>query len=353
MNSNLRILILYGGFLSNIGGVSLNSQRLKFGFEDMGYTAEVISLESLNILLRYLPHGIEKVVNLFYFPFGFLCKGVLTKYLFRLKLIFSDYDIYIFQDIYLSWKTNKKSLTIIHAVWSDNLQSFKASKRIKKFKGFEAHKINALKDNIFTVSDKYKDYLIQDHFNMWALKELGVLNLGIDQNRFLSNKSISQYPKSLLYVGSLEARKNVKFLIEVFFELSKLDKDYKLTIIGDGPMRGELEEMSKLEKANVIFLGALPNEEVIKHQFENEFYIHTSVKESFSYSLLEAKLAGMKTIAWGDLQVPAEFIDLPMRRFNKYEWSQAIFNNFAVKDFNRHKFTISSMCNNILRFVYK
>ena len=48
--------------------------------------------------------------------------------------------------------------------------------------------------------------------------------------------------------------------------------------------------------------------------------LHTSTKESFSFSLLEAKLLGLTTVAYGGLEVPSEFIDIPVSSFDKSDW---------------------------------
>jgi hypothetical protein len=52
--------------------------------------------------------------------------------------------------------------------------------------------------------------------------------------------------------------------------------------------------------------------------------LHTSQKESFSFSLLEAKLSGLTTCALSSLEVPEEFVDIGFSGFNDSEWADRI-----------------------------
>ena len=73
-------------------------------------------------------------------------------------------------------------------------------------------------------------------------------------------------------------------------------------------------------------------------------YLHTSIKESFSYSLLEAKLAGLTTCAYEKLEVPLEFVDIPIKNFNVDEWYNTILSMQKSKiSFDKNKYTLKKM----------
>ena len=59
------------------------------------------------------------------------------------------------------------------------------------------------------------------------------------------------------HVGGFVEQKNHRFLVEVYRELRKLEPDCKLFMIGDGPMRKEIEKLC--EDLNVTFTGAIDN----------------------------------------------------------------------------------------------
>ncbi len=149
---------------------------------------------------------------------------------------------------------------------------------------------------------------------------------------------------SIIFVVSLEARKNVIFLLKIFKKLISINNEYKLTIIGDGPEKNKLIEFAKENRLPVNFLGRLSHSMVMDELSNHQIYLHTSVKESFSYSLLEAKLAGLKTCASSDLQVPAEFIDVSISSFKVDDWCSAILNIDYYKDsFNAQNYSVERM----------
>ncbi len=282
---------------------------------------------------------------------GFYYKGVLTKFLF--KFFFDKKcDYRIFEDIYISWNSNIPSITIMHAVWSDNLQKYKLKKKfIQTLKNKESKTINSIKHSICTVSEPYKNYLINKHFNRKINKKISVVELGIKKMNNTSKKTSDL--KSLIYVGSLEARKNIKFLFKVFKKLYQYDNSYKLTIIGDGPDKIILQKFKRKYSLPIKFLGNKNQYEIFQELKKHGTYVHTSVKESFSLSLLEAKISGLITIAYNKLEVPKEFIDIGVENFNINYWFKKIIsikkkNN---KKFNFKKFLISESSKKLIERI--
>ncbi len=345
-----KAIIYYGGFLDKAGGVTSHVGALERELRRQGWSVVVISLESLPIICRYIPHVVEKLVNFVNKPIGFLYKGLITRALFKIFLS-KKADVCIFEDIYIAWDSEIPSVTVLHAVWSDNLQAYSVStKQLSKLKAYEATLINRIGHPIVTVSCPYLEYIQKEHFTGALSKEIGVVDLGVDQSCF--HELIESNKKSIVYCGALEPRKNILFLLEVFKKLSEINSDYKLTIIGDGPERKELARFVKVNRLPVSFLGRLSHEKVVSELHKHGIYLHTSVKESFSYSLLEAKLAGLKTCAYDKLQVPDEFIDVSISTFNVDEWCNCILNiDWTPKIFNAENYTIEKMASSTLRLA--
>lgn len=63
---------------------------------------------------------------------------------------------------------------------------------------------------------------------------------------------------NICYVGALSENKNVELLIDVFFSLKKDHNNISLHIVGDGPLKGKLEEYIG-SSSNVYFYGHLDN----------------------------------------------------------------------------------------------
>jgi glycosyltransferase involved in cell wall biosynthesis len=329
------IVIYYGGFLHKAGGVTVHAKTLDCELRKMGWDVSIISLENLPIFCRYIPHLTENLINIFCRPVGYLYKGYVTKFLY--KLFFNTLaDVRVFEDIYLAWNSKIPSVVFLHAVWSDNLQSFViGANLLNKLKKTEVSLINKLEHPIVTVSEPYLKYLTTVHFAKYSLKEIKLVELGLDQLNFKDSKNIESNRKSIVYCGALEARKNVLFLMMVFKKINETDSDFKLTIIGEGPDRESLNKFANQNiNLNINFLGRLSHEKVLAELPSHGIYIHTSTKESFSYALLEAKLSGLKTVAHSGLEVPSAFIDFAVDSFEVDEWCKTILGI----DWKAHKF---------------
>lgn len=339
-----KITIYYGGFRDILGGVNSHISNLEKEYKNQGHTVETISLDRLPFLLRYLPHLAERFLNFFYFPMGFVYKGLVTKFFYK-TFLNNDSDINVFEDIYLAWNSHTPSVCILHATWSDNLQAFKVSnEQMERLKNKEIDLINAINHPVATVSHEYKNYLVKDHFRSKLTKDINVIPLGIDNNLFNKNRCSekSKY-KSIISTSHLEARKNIFFLLKLFKKIYEFDNSYVLSIIGDGPEKKEVENYIKRNHLPVTLHGRMNHHDVVKMLYQHELFVHTSVKESFSYALLEAKLAGLITVAYSGLQVPSEFIDIKQDSFEINNWFESILNkeqNYSMFDVDKYSLKI-------------
>ncbi len=103
----------------------------------------------------------------------------------------------------------------------------------------------------------------------------------------------------ILYIGRLEKRKGVKYLLMAFAELAEKDKNVKLIIAGDGPERLKLEQkVENNDIPRVKFLGAVSEKEKMKLLHEAALFCSPAIYgESFGIVLLEAMASGLPTIA--------------------------------------------------------
>jgi glycosyltransferase involved in cell wall biosynthesis len=315
----------------------------------MGWQVRLVSLDSLPFLVRYLPHLVEKAINLLAMPLGFHYKGQVTRFLYR-QFIRERADFYLFEDIYLTWNVTASAVTVLHAVWSDNLQAFGVTNaKVQRLVRKEAATIAEIAHPIATVSQRYRDYLETRHFAQSPLvRRLEVIELGLDTSRF---PAVPCPPggRSLVYSGALEPRKNVTFLLEVFERILAADQNASLTIIGDGPDARRIQNQAAARGLNVNFKGRLTHEQVISELQRHAFYLQTSVKESFSFSLLEAKLCGLRTCALVHLEVPEVFIDEGFTSFDADEWAARILaidtppNISTLPDFSVERMTARTL----------
>jgi phosphatidylinositol alpha-mannosyltransferase len=106
--------------------------------------------------------------------------------------------------------------------------------------------------------------------------------------------------KTIFYVGRLEGRKGVKYLIQAFALLAEQDPNVTLVIGGNGPDREKLESLTRDLKVEdrVEFRGFISTEEKVKLLRNSDLFCAPSVYgESFGIVLLEAMACGLVTVA--------------------------------------------------------
>ena len=101
----------------------------------------------------------------------------------------------------------------------------------------------------------------------------------------------------LISIGTLEPRKNQGFLLDVLARAHVRGYRYRLTLAGDGPLRGTLEAKTKalgLEPF-VSFLGTLPD--AASTLAQHRVYVHAARMENLPLVLIEALAAGRPVVA--------------------------------------------------------
>ena len=113
--------------------------------------------------------------------------------------------------------------------------------------------------------------------------------------------SIGERKEYMLFVGTIEPRKNLAFLLRLFRDLEP--GKYQLVIVGDpgwGDMRKHIDEILH-EKGypadSVHFIGYVSDDELIALYRDAAFFISTSLNEGLGLPQLEAMACGCPVIA--------------------------------------------------------
>ncbi|MCA9325648.1 glycosyltransferase family 4 protein [Candidatus Saccharibacteria bacterium] len=131
-------------------------------------------------------------------------------------------------------------------------------------------------------------------------RPVSVIPLLVDLDRFKRPaKRSSAAGNTILYVGRLERRKGVRYLLRAYQLLQQEVDDLSLLIAGDGPEREMLEEMVvDLGLHNVSFLGYISDEEKVKLLRTSDLFCAPSIYgEGFGIVLLEAMAMGIVAVA--------------------------------------------------------
>lgn len=158
-------------------------------------------------------------------------------------------------------------------------------------------------DAIQTISNYLKDFALS-----MKGKNIKVVPNGVDINNF--TKEFSEEEKSLLKeklnintgdvilvtTSRLVLKNGIK---DVISAISLLPEKYKFLIIGEGPLRQDLENLVRGLglSARVSFVGFLPHKDIPLYFSVSDIFIRTSLSEGLGNSFLEAMAFGLPVVA--------------------------------------------------------
>lgn len=122
----------------------------------------------------------------------------------------------------------------------------------------------------------------------------------------LYGKFIQKYKivpeNTLLYIGRLSKEKNLINLIKIFYSLSLKKSDVRLLLVGDGPLREELETLVRLYdiEEKVIFVGEVKHDYLFKIGILKmaKLFVTSSTSEVQPMSIIEALFYGLPIVAY-------------------------------------------------------
>lgn len=179
-----------------------------------------------------------------------------------------------------------------------------------------------------------------------------VINNAIDTDRFKYDREIrAAYRKDLHAEGKIVVmntarftyQKNQLFLIDIFEELKNKDDRFELVLVGDGELRGELEQkISDLNLTDSVQLLGLRSD-IPELLSAADIFLFPSRFEGFGISLLEAQASGLlsftsktvvpESVGITDLLTYISLDESPV------EWADVIYSQFTSRDIDRNKYT--------------
>lgn len=184
----------------------------------------------------------------------------------------------------------------------------------------------------------------------WLFKDRSftVIPNGIDTEKYSFNDQTReeyrkryhlQDKKVIGHVGAMNDQKNHDFLIDIFYELSKMDPKYILVLIGDGDLRQEItRKVTVLAiEDKVLFLGK--SLEVPKLLQAMDIMLLPSRYEGLPVVMLEWQCAGLPMIVSDKVTKEAkltELVEFMPIETDAREWAKRI-NEIRILDRNDSK----------------
>ncbi len=147
-------------------------------------------------------------------------------------------------------------------------------------------------------STNQRDYERAWHRPVELLLETGLTAVQEpDRARFAQRVAGEARPLELLWSGELQTRKALPILLRA---LAKTNMPFRLTVLGDGPMRSLWEaEAQKLKlEDRVFFRGRLPFAEAVAAMQQADVFCFTSLRDTSGNVVLEALAAGVPVVCF-------------------------------------------------------
>ena len=157
-------------------------------------------------------------------------------------------------------------------------------------------------DLVTAVSPAPAQVLLDKDPNHRIVKTMKYIPNGIDLHKFQTRPSSAvKHPtmKTILYIGRLEGRKGVKYLIKAYHELTSRRDDVQLMIAGSGPDEQKLRDyVAEFSVPRVTFLGYISDQDKIHHLHRADTFCSPAHRgESFGVVLLEAMATACPAVA--------------------------------------------------------
>ncbi len=125
-----------------------------------------------------------------------------------------------------------------------------------------------------------------------------VATMGFEIERF---RALPNGPKTadLIYVGRLAPHKNIELALHAVRVIrDTVHPGVKFEIVGDGPLRGQLERLAAELGlgGNTVFRGDVEEEDVYQRLRSARLLLHPSSREGLGVTVIEAKLCGVPAI---------------------------------------------------------
>lgn len=143
---------------------------------------------------------------------------------------------------------------------------------------------------------------------------------GIDINKYIYNECVRKKIRTEFgfadmhtvygHIGRFHESKNYPFLLSVFYEICKVDSNARLLLVGDGTLRGEIEqEIERLSLTERVLITGLRDDipEIIQGI---DCFLFPSRWEGLPVTLVEVQAAGIPCIVSNRITREVELSDL-------------------------------------------
>jgi glycosyltransferase involved in cell wall biosynthesis len=305
---NLRVCQICHRYYPFFGGIETYVMEVSVRLAKRGYEVEVLTTDPIGRLAKEeIVNGVKVTrfrawaPNEAYYFSSSLCN--------HLGANSEKYDIlhahnyHAFPALYAAWKKGANKLVFNPHYHGTGHTPFRRLLHIPY--RLVSRSIFEKADRIVCVS-KFEKELITRIFKV-PLGKMALVPNGLDLEDFKNLKRTYDVGKRVLYVGRLEKYKRVDRLLGA---MRYLDQDFSLDVVGSGPAKKSLEELSdKLGlHERVRFHESLPRSRLLTIYSRASVFVTLSTHEAYGIAVAEALAAGIPCIV-ANSSALAEWVD--------------------------------------------
>ncbi|MEM7772330.1 MAG: glycosyltransferase [Cyanobacteria bacterium P01_A01_bin.37] len=156
------------------------------------------------------------------------------------------------------------------------------------------------------VSGFIRDKMLNQGF---PADKLAVHYIGVDTETFSPDPRVQRDP-IVLFTGRLVEKKGCTYLIQAMAQIQQTRPDVELVMIGDGPLRSELESQASVQLKRYRFLGVQSPEQVRGWMNRAQVFCVPSIiaesgdAEAFGIVFAEAQAMGLPVVSFASGGIP-------------------------------------------------
>jgi len=161
----------------------------------------------------------------------------------------------------------------------------------------------------------------------------------------------------LCHVGTFYPVKNHSFLIDIFYEYTKLNPNAMLLLVGDGHLKNTIKDkITRLGIAEKVIFAGVRND-MNSIYSASDIYVMPSFSEGISMSLCEAQINGLKCYTSENVDEGSNIsgnVDFISLSESAQSWANIIYNNSHwdenVTEKISNKFTLNNSANELFKY---
>lgn len=202
----------------------------------------------------------------------------------------------------------------------------------KIYKKYLQNKINTNATDLLACEQEAANWLFKENADKALIIKNGIevekFEFSIEKRKKIRQElQIDDSTVLIGHVGRFLKVKNHSFLLDIFKEYHNINRNSKLILVGDGPLKNDIEK--KVKKLNlekwVIFLGIRTDVDYIYSALD--VLVFPSLFEGLSFTLIESQTAGLPTYTSDSIDPNTKVTDkLELISLNKSakEWAEKI-----------------------------